>query len=56
MFLTHGMVAWIEALSTLSRRQTYDTEDMPALPITVQPEITTVLANMVLMCIEEAPG
>jgi len=56
LFLTRGMVAWMEALSTLSSRQTHVAEDMPALPIAARPEITTVLANMVLVCMEEAQG
>jgi hypothetical protein len=56
LFLTRGMVAWIEALSTLSHPQRRVADDLPTLPITVRPEITTVLANMVLVCMKETEG
>jgi hypothetical protein len=50
------MVAWIEALSTLSHPQRRVADDLQTLPITVRPEITTVLANMVLVCMKETEG
>lgn len=56
LFLTHGMVRWIDAISTVRCRQTPSTEGLTTLPIAVPPEITTVLANMVLVCMQEAQG
>jgi len=54
LFLTKGMVAWIEAVSCISGRQAVPVKlvDSPA-SISLQPEVTTVLANMVLGCIQE---
>jgi hypothetical protein len=55
LFLTRGMVAWIEAVSCLSARQADPVEATDApLPVALRPEITTVLANMVLVCMQEA--
>ena len=54
LFVTKGMVAWIEAVSCLSGRQTIPVELSSAPPaFSSQPEVTTVLANMVLGCIQE---
>lgn len=55
LFLTRGMVAWIEAVSCLSVRRAGPAEATNApLPVALRPEITTVLANMVLVCMQEA--
>lgn len=54
LFLTRGMVAWIEAVSCLSRCQVAPAElTISAPPVSLRPEITTVLANMVLVCMQE---
>ena len=52
LFLTRGMVAWIGALSALSRCRRPRPEDTSALYAGVRPELTTVLANMVLGYLE----
>ena len=55
LFLTRGMVAWIEAVSCLSGRRAAPAEvTTSALHFALRPEITTVLANMVLVCMQEA--
>ena len=55
LFLTRGMAAWIEAVSCLSGRRAAPAEvTTSALPFSLRPEITTVLANMVLVCMQEA--
>jgi hypothetical protein len=57
LLLTRGMVAWIEAVSCLSRPQAAQPEVTASVtPARLRPEITTVLANMVLVCMQEAPG
>jgi hypothetical protein len=54
LFLTRGMVAWIEAASCLSGRRAAPMEvTTQTLPFSFQPEITAVLANMVLVCMQE---
>jgi hypothetical protein len=55
LFLTRGMVAWMEAVSCLAGRQAVPTQfsDSPG-SVTLRPEVTTVLANMVLGCMQEA--
>jgi len=53
LFLTYGMVRWIDALSMLSCRQSRSTDDVLSLPIAARPEITTVLATMVLGCMAQ---
>ena len=55
LFLTRGMVAWIKAVSCLSGRQAAQAElaDLAA-PASLRPEVATVLANMVLGCMQEA--
>ena len=53
LFLTRGMVAWIEAVSCLSGRQTVRTElANSSMPFPLRPEVTTVLANMVIGCMQ----
>ena len=56
LFVTKGMVAWIEAVSCLSGRQTAPAERtcFPPPQFSSQPEVTTVLANMVLGCMQGA--
>ena len=55
LFLTRGMVAWIEAVSCLSGRRAAPSEvTTSTLHFSLRPEITTVLANMVLICMQEA--
>ncbi len=55
LFSAKGMVAWIEAVSCLSGRQAISNEfGSSPPPISSQPEVTTVLANMVLVCMQEA--
>jgi hypothetical protein len=55
LFLTRGMVAWIEAVSCLSGRRAASVEvTTSTLPFSLRPEITTVLANMILVCMQEA--
>jgi hypothetical protein len=53
LFQTHGMVRWIDAISTLSCRQTRSTAELATVPDAGCPEIATVLANMVLVCMQE---
>ncbi len=55
LFLTRGMVAWIEVVSCLSGRKAAAVEpDNSTSPVPLQPEVATVLANMVLGCMQEA--
>ena len=55
LFLTRGMVAWIEAVSCLSGLRAVPAEvTTSTLHFSLRPEITTVLANMVLVCMQEA--
>ena len=55
LFLTRGMVAWIQAVSCLSGRQVVPPEFTSSLlPLPVRPEVTKVLANMVLSFMQEA--
>jgi hypothetical protein len=52
LFLSHGMMAWLQALTVLrshpvaqcERRESVD------LPSVLRPDLTTLLANMVLSC------
>lgn len=56
LFLTRGMVAWIEAVSCLSGRQVVTTEftsSLLPLPLPLRPEVTKVLVNMVIGCMQE---
>jgi hypothetical protein len=49
-------VAWIAAISALSYRQRPTGNEQPAAAVAVRPEVTTLLANMVLGCLEERAG
>jgi len=52
LFLSRGMVAWLEALTAL-RSQTVlpsTTQESVDLPAVLRPDLTTLLANMVLSC------
>ena len=54
LFLTKGMVAWIDAVSCLSPHQPVPTElSSSPPPFSSPPEVTTALANMVLGCMQE---
>ena len=53
LFTTRGMAAWIEALSSLTGRWPAPVEESSILPISLRPEIATILANMVLVCLRE---
>jgi hypothetical protein len=54
LFLSKGMVAWINAVSCLSGRQAAPTEPSSSPPqFSSRPEVTTALANMVLECMQE---
>ncbi len=54
LFLTKGMVAWIDAVSCLSGRRAVPTEPNSSSPLfSSHPEVTTALANMVLGCMQE---
>lgn len=56
LFLTRGMVVWMEAVSCLSGRRAVPAEVTTVSPsFSLQPEVTAVLANMVLVCMQEAP-
>lgn len=54
LFLTKGMVGWIEAVSCLSGRQAVAAE-LSSCPssFSSHPEVTTALANLVLGCLQE---
>jgi len=55
LLLTRGMLAWIEAVSCLSGRPAEAVEPgRSPPPFSSRPEVTTVLANMVLGCMQEA--
>jgi hypothetical protein len=52
LFLSHGMMAWLEALTALrshpvSQRATQESFDLPSV---LRPDLTTLLTNMVLSC------
>lgn len=53
LFLSRGMMAWLEALTALTSRPIPQGElDRSAdLPPVLRPDLTTLLANMVLSCI-----
>ena len=52
LFLSRGMMAWLEALTALrSRPLLRSTPQEPFdLPSVLRPDLTTLLANMVLCC------
>jgi hypothetical protein len=52
LFLSRGMMAWLEALTALKPRaglpaMTREAVDLPSI---LRPDLTTLLANMVLSC------
>jgi hypothetical protein len=56
LFLSRGMMAWLEALTALASRprpiaQSASSESVD-LPSVVRPDLTTLLANMVLSCMK----
>ncbi|MGH8645725.1 MAG: hypothetical protein ACREX4_15195 [Gammaproteobacteria bacterium] len=53
LFLSHGMIAWLEALTALRSRPLPQSTPYESFDITsvVRPDLTTLLANMVLSCI-----
>ena len=55
LFVSRGMMAWLEALTALRLRPNALAESVDFAPV-LQPELTTLLANMVLSCLgkEEA--
>jgi hypothetical protein len=52
LFLTRGMIAWLEALMALRSRQLSHSalQEPFDLPSVLRPDLTTLLANMVLSC------
>lgn len=60
LFVARGMVAWLEALTALGSRPpgpNTSPESVDLVPV-LRPDLTTLLANMVLNCLgrEEAHG
>jgi hypothetical protein len=57
LFLSRGMKAWLHALTAFvpSAREDKPFGDKPDLPAAVRPDLTLVLADMVLVCSQEAP-
>jgi hypothetical protein len=55
LFLSQGMKAWLNALATFVpiAREDKVFHDKPDLPIAVRPDLTLVLADMVLVCFQE---
>jgi hypothetical protein len=54
LFLSRGMMAWLEALAALRPRRPLphrEVEHSADLPSVLQPDLTTLLADMVLSCI-----
>jgi hypothetical protein len=52
LFLSRGMVAWLEALTALRPRLLPQSslQELCDLPSVLRPDLTTLLANMVLSC------
>jgi hypothetical protein len=52
LFLSRGMMAWLEALTALASRPVAQNRPQESidLPSVVRPDLTTLLANMVLSC------
>lgn len=52
LFLSRGMMAWLEALTALSPRSVLQSapQESVDLPSLLRPDLTTLLANMVLSC------
>lgn len=53
LFLSRGMMAWLEALTALRSRPLLRSAPQESfdLPSVLRPDLTTLLANMVLSCI-----
>jgi hypothetical protein len=56
LFLSRGMKAWLDALAVFVPIAREDKAfcDKPDLPSAVRPDLTLVLADMVLVCSQEA--
>jgi hypothetical protein len=56
LFLSRGMKAWLQALTAFVPivREDKAFGDKPDLPAAVWPDLTVVLADMVLACYQEA--
>jgi len=56
LFVSRGMKAWLQALTAFVpiAREDKACRDKPDLPPAVRPDLTLVLADMVLVCCEEA--
>jgi len=54
LFLSRGMMAWLEALTALRSRPLLRSTPQESfdLPSVFRPDLTTLLANMVLSCME----
>jgi hypothetical protein len=54
LFLSRGMMAWLEALTALASRPNVQSTQSEAvdLPSVIRPDLTTLLANMVLSCMK----
>lgn len=52
LFLSRGMMAWLEALTALKPRPVVESAHEPSvdLPSVLRPDLTTLLAGMVLSC------
>jgi hypothetical protein len=52
LFLSRGMMAWLEALTALRPRPASEdpSPESVDLPSVLRPDLTTLLANMVLSC------
>jgi hypothetical protein len=52
LFLSRGMIAWLEALTALTPRPVPQgaSQESVDLPVVLRPDLTTLLANMVLSC------
>jgi hypothetical protein len=52
LFLSHGMMAWLQALTALRSHPVLHCEQESVdLPSVLRPDLTTLLANMVLSCV-----
>lgn len=52
LFLSHGMMAWLEALTALRSHPVSQSTPQESfdLPSVLRPDLTTLLTNMVLSC------
>lgn len=58
LFVSRGMMAWLEALTALGSRpplQSTPEESVDLVPV-LRPDLTTLLANMVLSCMGREEG